>query len=176
MQNDRRQPFNHDRSGKQVIAILSACPAQQVWHGTSWQRLGTHQEGHGGAVHPSKVGCTRHGLQIVLPFLGVDSGTSQLPVVGLDVVTCHSSLHCCEGVSSYLQPPTHIWLHTSANLLERHVLMQAPLCSGVDHCSRQYFDEIGVTVISECAVHAWCFNPYKCDAMNRCLVFMACGV
>lgn len=96
--------FIHSNDRVDVPAEGRHLASRLVREFTSGQSLGgwNTQEGHGGAVHPSKVGCTRHGLQIVLPFLGVDSGTSQLPVVGLDVVTCHSSLHCCEGVSSYL--------------------------------------------------------------------------
>ncbi len=62
-----------------------------------------HQEGHGGAVHPGKVGGAGHGLQVVLPLLAGNACTRQLPVVGVDLVTSHSFLHGCQRICCYLQ-------------------------------------------------------------------------
>ena len=62
-----------------------------------------HQEGHGGAVHPGKVGGTGHGLQVVLPFLAGNARTRQLPVIGVNLVTSHGFLHGCQRICCYLQ-------------------------------------------------------------------------
>jgi len=62
-----------------------------------------HQEGHGGAVHPGKVGGTGHGLQVVLPFLAGNARTRQLPVIGVNLVTSHGFLHGCQRICCHLQ-------------------------------------------------------------------------
>ena len=62
-----------------------------------------HQEGHGGPIHPGKVGSACHGLQIVLALLGVDACACKLPVIGVNVVTCHSPLHGCQSICCHLQ-------------------------------------------------------------------------
>ena len=61
-----------------------------------------HQEGHGGAVHPGKVGGTGHGLQVVLPLLAGNARARQLPVVGVNLVTSHSFLHGRQRICCYL--------------------------------------------------------------------------
>lgn len=80
----------------QVHVKVVRCRSEHLGKGLAYQ------EGHGGAIHPGEVGSTGHGFQIVLALLGVDACTGQLPVIGVNLVTCHGSLHCCQSISSNL--------------------------------------------------------------------------
>ena len=53
-------------------------------------------------VDPGIVGCAGHGGEVVLTLLGVDACACQLTVVGLDVVSRHGPLHCCQGICCHL--------------------------------------------------------------------------
>mmetsp|Transcript_41766 Transcript_41766/g.100237 ORF Transcript_41766/g.100237 Transcript_41766/m.100237 type:complete len:213 (+) Transcript_41766:373-1011(+) len=51
------------------------------------------QEGHGGSIDPRVVGRGSHTSQVILPLSRLNSCTGQLPVVCLNFVAIHCSLH-----------------------------------------------------------------------------------
>mmetsp|Transcript_25413 Transcript_25413/g.69382 ORF Transcript_25413/g.69382 Transcript_25413/m.69382 type:complete len:282 (+) Transcript_25413:176-1021(+) len=72
------------------------------------------EERHRGSVHPRVVGGRCHCSHVVLPLHRLDARTSQLPVVDLDVVAGHGTLHVDQRVRSDLVP------EASASRVEHH--------------------------------------------------------
>ena len=65
-----------------------------------------HKKRHHGPVDPCVICSSGHASEVVLPLLGIDSRTRQLPVVDLDAVAAHGGIHGREGVGRDLVPQT----------------------------------------------------------------------
>jgi len=65
-----------------------------------------HKKGHHGPVDPCVICSSGHAGEVVLPLLGIDSRTRQLPVIDLDAVAAHGGIHGREGVGRDLVPQT----------------------------------------------------------------------